>query len=128
MHPAMKQKKLLTPPSGGSGGIILDRLLVPRITNYAMNHSLSDLDEVAEGLRSTYRDYKRSKMAPFKQMVARAIKVVQNRGGAVKPELQLQVREEGSSRKSHAAHPSRPWRSHQCESLPPMQNPWCLLG
>ena len=58
----MKQKKLLTPTSGVSGGGILDKNLVPRITNYAMNHSISDLDEVAEGLRSTYRDYQRWKM------------------------------------------------------------------
>ena len=94
LHPAMKQKKLLTPTSGVSGGGILDKNLVPRITNYAMNHSISDLDEVAEGLRSTYRDYQRWKMPTFKQMVARAIKVVQIRGGAVKPELQLQVGEE----------------------------------
>ena len=36
---------------GGGGGGILDKMLVPRLANYAMNHELSDLDEVAEDLR-----------------------------------------------------------------------------
>jgi hypothetical protein len=76
---------------GGGAGILMDKLLVPRLANYAMNHSLLDLDQVAEDMRKQYREYQRKQMAPFKQMVARAIKVVHSRGGVAKPELQMQV-------------------------------------
>ena len=73
---------------GGGGGGILDKMLVPRLANYAMNHDLSDLDEVAEDLRQQYREYQRKQMAPFKQMVSRAIKVINSKGGVAKPELE----------------------------------------
>ena len=76
---------------GGGAAGIMDKLLVPRLINYAMNHSLSDIDEVSQDLRGSYREYQRRPMAAFKQMVARAVRVVQNKGGAVKPEIQLQV-------------------------------------
>ncbi len=52
-HKASKQQR--TPPStggggpsgGGGGGGILDKLLVPRLINFAMNNRLDDVDEVA---------------------------------------------------------------------------------
>ncbi len=82
-----------TPPSTGGGGGILDKLLVPRIINYAINNRIDDLDEVAQALRSTYREYQRKQLAPFKVMVARAIKVVERKGGIpAQPEVLLQVR------------------------------------
>ena len=33
--------------TGGAAGI-MDKLLVPRLINYAMNHELSDLEEVSQ--------------------------------------------------------------------------------
>lgn len=74
---------------GGGNAGILDRALVPRIENYAMNNEL-DLDDVVEYLRSAYREYQRQKLAPFRLMVERAILVAKRRGQS-KPELQIQA-------------------------------------
>lgn len=86
-----------SPGSGGGGVGLLDKLLLPRLENYAMNNSLDDIDEVAEALRSTYREYQRRQFGSFKQMVSKAVRIYQSRNqgateGAGKPELKLQVR------------------------------------
>ena len=74
-----------------AGGLVLDRMLVPRIEQYALNNAYTDADEVAEYLRRAYKEYQRRQLGPFRTMVARAIAVVQRKGGPQKPELQLQV-------------------------------------
>ncbi len=82
-------------PSTGSAqagkGVPLDKLLVPRVESYAANNNYTDVEEVSAFLRKTYREYARTKTGPFKQMVAKAIRIVEARGGVQKPELQLQV-------------------------------------
>ena len=45
-----------------------------------------------EYLRGAYKEYQRKPLGPFGAMVAKAIVVVQEQGGLVKPELRLQVR------------------------------------
>ena len=70
---------------------MLDKLLVPRVENYAMNNSVADVEEVSQFLRKTYREYQRRQFGPFRNMVAKAIQVVQHKGGPQKPELRLQV-------------------------------------
>ncbi len=79
---------------GGSGrgqtGYVLDRNLVPRIENYALNNDITDVEDVIEFLRHNYKEYQRKQLSAFRTMTERAIKVVQSRGVA-KPELQLQV-------------------------------------
>jgi len=72
------------------GAVLLDRNLVPRIENFALNNDIRDVDDVADYLRRTYKEYQRKQLAPFRQMCLRAIEVVQ-RKGVNKPELQLQV-------------------------------------
>lgn len=95
-------RKPLSPQSGGSRGTgLLDRLLVPRIENYAQNNSYTEVDEVTDFLRRSYKEYARKKTAQFKQQVARAIAIVQKKGGPQRPELQLQVR--GKDNPSHTA-------------------------
>jgi len=64
-------------PAGGT--YVVDKLLIPRLDTYAANHSLEDVDAVAEALRSTYKEYQRRQMAPFKQMVLKAVRVMQAR-------------------------------------------------
>jgi hypothetical protein len=78
--------------SGGSqkGPLLLDRNLTPRIEEYALNHDISDVDDVVEYLRRNYREYQRKQVAALRQMVTRALQVVQQKGVA-KPELQIQV-------------------------------------
>lgn len=78
--------------SAGSqkGPLLLDRNLTPRIEEYALNHDISDVDDVVEYLRRNYREYQRKQVAALRQMVTRALQVVQQKGVA-KPELQIQV-------------------------------------
>lgn len=94
----MKGKGARRRSSSGGGGAspgLLDRLLIPRVENYAMNHSLDDIDEVAEALRSSHKEYQRRQMGAFRQMVAKAVKAVKDKatsgGSSGKPELKLQV-------------------------------------
>jgi hypothetical protein len=77
------------PQPGGSG--LLDRHMVARIENYALNNDYTDVDEVVEHLRRTHKEYQRKQVGPFRQMVIKAIGVIQRKGGVAKPELQLQV-------------------------------------
>lgn len=58
---------------------MVDKLLIPRLDSYAAHHSLDDVDAVAEALRATYKEYQRRQMAPFKQMVQKAIRAIQAR-------------------------------------------------
>lgn len=83
-------------PSPASGGAPLDRFVIPRVRNYAYSNSIDDIDEVAEHLRSTYREYKRQKVQIFRMQVARAVAIVRqepNRGED-KPEALLQAMEQ----------------------------------
>jgi ribosome biogenesis ATPase len=66
-----------------------DPLLVPRIEQYSLNNSLSDPHEVAQYLKSVYREYERKQSAPFVQAVSRAIARVRSRGSNNKPEIVL---------------------------------------
>eukprot|EP00887_Chlorella_sp_A99_P002097 scaffold21.g2097.t1 len=76
------------------GASFYDRLLVPRIEAYGQNHDYTDIDEVAEYLRSAYREYARQKAGPFRAQVSRAVEAVARRSGVAKPELQLQALED----------------------------------
>lgn len=86
-----KARKPLLGGSGGSRSVTYDKLLLPRLENYAQNNSYEDVDEVADFLRRTYKEYARKQMGPFRQQVARAVAQLQRKGGVSKPELQLQV-------------------------------------
>ena len=77
------------------GSSLYDRLLVPRIEAYGLNNDYTDVEEVCEHLRTSYREYTRQKLGPFRNQVARAIEAVSRKGGVAKPELQLQVRPQG---------------------------------
>lgn len=74
-----------------SGAYLLDRLIVPRIKSFAQNNDFTDVDAVAEYLRGTYREYQRHKLGPFRSQVAKAVQHIQQQGGVIKTELQLQV-------------------------------------
>lgn len=90
----MKQKsatKVQRTP-GTPGSYVLDRLIVPRIENFAQNNDYTDVDAVAGYLRSVYREYQRHKLGPFRSQVAQAVQFIQQRGGVSKQEIQLQVR------------------------------------
>jgi hypothetical protein len=78
---------------GGPGIAVgqLDRKLVPRIENYALNRDLNDVDAVVDHLRRSYKEYQRRQVGALRQMVARAVQVVQRKGPS-KPELALEVR------------------------------------
>lgn len=94
MGKAKGRKPILSPGSAGGrgrGGGLLDRLLLPRIENYGMNNNYTEVDEVVEYLRRSYKEYARKATGPFRQQVARAIGILQQKGGVGKPELQLQV-------------------------------------
>jgi ribosome biogenesis ATPase len=77
--------------SRSPGGQLYDRLLFPRIENYALNNDYTDVEEVTDYLRRNYKEYTRHKLGPFKNQVARAIETITRRGGVVKPEIRLQV-------------------------------------
>lgn len=72
------------------GPLLLDRNLAPRIEEYALNHDISDVEDVVEHLRRNYKEYQRKQVAALRQMVTRALQVVQQRG-VTKPQLQIQV-------------------------------------
>lgn len=71
---------------------MLDRLLLPRIENFALNNSIAEIDEVVDFLRRSYKEYTRKQMGPFRKQVARAIDILERKGGPQKPELHLEVR------------------------------------
>ena len=75
---------------GSNKAFVLDRNLAPRIEEYALNHDITDVDDVVDYLRRSYKEYQRKQVAALRQMVVRALQVVQHRG-VKKPELQLQV-------------------------------------
>lgn len=107
----MKGKK-----SPGGGGTLYDRLLVPRLSDFALNHTL-ELDSAVEYLRTTYREYNRQKLGPFRNQVARAIEQVIQRG-VKKPELRLQVRR---------SHMHYYWAAAATAVNPPLPNASCAL-
>ncbi|KAF6258779.1 P-loop containing nucleoside triphosphate hydrolase protein [Scenedesmus sp. NREL 46B-D3] len=76
----------------GGSPYLLDRNLMPRIEQYALNHDITDVDDVVDYLRRSYKEYQRKQVAALRQMVTKAVQVVQQKGVA-KPELQLQARE-----------------------------------
>lgn len=77
--------------SKSNGSSIFDRLLVPRIESHGLNNDITDVEEVTEYLRRSYKEYQRQKTVPFKKQVERAIEIVLNQGETSKPELRLQV-------------------------------------
>lgn len=87
----MKHKGGKRSPGGLGGSGVLDRNLVPRIEAFAHNNDYNDVDEVADYLRRNYKEYQRKQTGPFRQMVYKAIQILQARGGVSKPELKLQV-------------------------------------
>jgi hypothetical protein len=74
----------------GGSPYLLDRNLTPRIEQYALNHDITDIDDVVDYLRRSYKEYQRKQVAALRQMVSKAVQVVQQKGVA-KPEVQLQV-------------------------------------
>ncbi len=69
-----------SPSQHSSGGTyVVDRMLIPRLDSYATNHSLEDTDAVADALRAAYKDYQRRPLAPFRQMVQKAINAIRAR-------------------------------------------------
>ena len=89
----MKQKTAAKPTRTPAtpGPYLLDRLIVPRIENFAQNNDYTDIEAVAEYLRGVYREYQRHKLGPFRSQVAKAVQFIQQRGGIAKQEIQLQV-------------------------------------
>jgi len=73
---------------------LLDRNLAPRIEEYALNHDITDVEDVVDYLRRNYKEYQRKQVAALRQMVVRAVQVVQQKG-VPKPELQIQVYAQG---------------------------------
>jgi acyl-homoserine lactone acylase PvdQ len=69
---------------------LLDRQLIPRIEQLAARTDITDIDEVVEQLRLTHKDYQRKQVAALRQMVTKAVQVVQQKGSA-RREAQLQV-------------------------------------
>ena len=83
-----------------------DPLLLPRIEQYSLNHSLSDAQDVAQWLKSVYREYERKPLKPFLQSVSRAIARVKATGGAQKAELVIEDEEdEDTTSMSRSARP-----------------------
>jgi hypothetical protein len=68
----------------------LDRNLVPRVEQYALNRDVSDLDAVVDYLRRSYKEYQRRQVGALRQMVLKAVQIVQ-RKSLSKPALVLQV-------------------------------------
>lgn len=68
----------------------LDRNLVPRIEQYAMNRDISDIDAVVDHLRRSYKEYQRRQIGALRQMVSRAVLIVQRKAPS-KPQLVLEV-------------------------------------
>eukprot|EP00252_Welwitschia_mirabilis_P027148 TRINITY_DN9219_c0_g1_i1.p1 TRINITY_DN9219_c0_g1~~TRINITY_DN9219_c0_g1_i1.p1 ORF type:complete len:719 (-),score=133.54 TRINITY_DN9219_c0_g1_i1:796-2952(-) len=54
-----------------------DRLIVPRLQHYAINHNLLDVDAAVDYLRTNYREYRRQKQDPFRKTVQRALEQLQ---------------------------------------------------
>ncbi|KAH9325944.1 hypothetical protein KI387_006122, partial [Taxus chinensis] len=54
-----------------------DRLIVPRVEQYAINHDLHDVDATVHYLRTNYREYRRHKEDPFRKIVLRAIQTLE---------------------------------------------------
>eukprot|EP00879_Flechtneria_rotunda_P002555 GHRR01002754.1.p1 GENE.GHRR01002754.1~~GHRR01002754.1.p1 ORF type:complete len:418 (+),score=218.77 GHRR01002754.1:189-1442(+) len=77
---------------GSSSPYLLDRNLTPRIEQYALNHNITDIDDVVDYLRRSHKEYQRKQVAALRQMVLRAVQVLQQKG-VTKPQLQLQGRE-----------------------------------
>lgn len=75
---------------GKSGGGLLDRSLVPRIQQYALNRDINDLDALVDHLRRSYKEYQRRQIGALRQMVLRAVQILQHKSPS-KPELALQV-------------------------------------
>lgn len=55
------------------------------------NHEYTEVTEVEDYLRRAYPAYRRRPQAQFREVVGKAITLVQCKGGPSKPELQLQV-------------------------------------
>jgi hypothetical protein len=72
----------------------LDRNLVPRIEQYALNKDVNDVDALVDHLRRSYKEYQRRQIGALRQMVVKAVQIVQ-RKSLSKPELVLQVGERG---------------------------------
>eukprot|EP00983_Pelagomonas_calceolata_P009409 304612-Pelagomonas_calceolata.AAC.2 len=76
--------------SSGQGTYVVDKQLIPRIDNYAVHHSLEDIDTVADALRAAYKEYQRRPMGAFKQMVQKAINAIHARSTVSSWEVKLQ--------------------------------------
>eukprot|EP00775_Hariotina_reticulata_P005385 gene5385-5621_t len=96
----MKNKGNKQGSKQGSSPYLLDRNLTPRIEQYALNHDISNPDEVVDYLRRSYKEYQRRPVAALRQMVVKAVQVVQRKGVA-KPEVVLQARERQHTQVTH---------------------------
>lgn len=60
--------------SGGPrSGAVMDRFLISRVEQFAIDNDLSDIDACVEHLRASYREYQRHKLGPFRTQVSRAV-------------------------------------------------------
>lgn len=75
--------------SPGAG--LFDKLLVPRLENYASNNDVTDIEAACDYLRRCYKEYQRQKLPALRQQVERAVDVIARKGGVTKSELRLQV-------------------------------------
>jgi len=75
--------------SPGAG--LFDKLLVPRLENYACNNDVTDIEAACDYLRRCYKEYQRQKLPALRQQVERAVDVIARKGGVTKSELRLQV-------------------------------------
>lgn len=65
------------------GAAMVDKQLLRRVEAFAAGGGSLEGDAVAEGLRTSYREYGRVKAGPFRSLVERALEVVQRRAAAM---------------------------------------------
>ncbi|OAE28675.1 hypothetical protein AXG93_312s1040 [Marchantia polymorpha subsp. ruderalis] len=64
---------------GSTDSYILDKLLLPRLEQYAQNNSISNIDNTVEYLRRNYQEYRRKQQGPFRKIVTRAVQIIKRR-------------------------------------------------
>lgn len=78
---------------------LLDRLLIPRLQNFAHSNDLTDIDSCVEYLRTNYKEYQRHKLAPFHNQVARAISIILKNSQEVRTHITVLLASTANERK-----------------------------
>ncbi|KAF3793025.1 Cell division control 48-like protein C [Nymphaea thermarum] len=63
---------------GGRSPSSIQRMLVARLEQYAYNHDMANDDDVLDHLRTSYPEYKRQKLEPFRRYVLPALRRVRS--------------------------------------------------